>query len=248
VGHRLGGRYAFEAWVGADNTLADSTATLYTDRASIGKERGDDVPFDQLPPEIQNDVGERSQGRLGLALVADGRSGPGGLEMRGTWARLSGEAAFSELGDVDHRGRAHYVPLGADVQLAARLRAAACSYEAPFYSRYYVGGIYTVRGYASQSLSPPEGELNLGAGSLELRHAWVGPASNPRFSGIAFLDGAVGWSSEPPSTGDLSWGVGVGFRVRLPWFGQVGLDAALPLSPSPLDEAFHLHGSLGWSF
>jgi len=141
-----------------------------------------------------------------------------------------------------------YVPLGAEVQLAARLRAAACSYEAPFYSRYYVGGIYTVRGYASQSLTRPEGDLNLGAGSLELRHAWAGPAENPRFSGIAFVDAAVGWSGEPPSTSDLAWGAGIGFRVRLPWFGQVGLDAALPLSPSQLDESFHLHGSLGWSF
>jgi outer membrane protein assembly factor BamA len=170
--------------------------------------------------------------------------------MRGSWARLSAEAAFSELGDVgswqaDVRS---YVPLGASLQLAARLRGAACSYAAPFYSRYYVGGIYTVRGYASQSLSPPEGDLNLGAGSLELRHAWAGSAENPRFSGLAFVDAAVGWSEEPPSASDLAWGAGIGFRVRLPWFGQVGLDAALPLSPSQLNEAFHLHGSLGWSF
>jgi outer membrane protein assembly factor BamA len=249
VGRRLGGPYSLEGWVGTDNTQVDSTAAVYTDRASLGQQRGDEVPFEELPEEIQRDVRDRRQARLGLAVVADRRSGPG-LAMHGTWTRLSGEAAFSQYGTIgsgqlDVRG---YATPGPGVQLAARLRAATSSHEAPFYESYYVGGLYTVRGYASQSLSPPEGDLGMGAGSVELRHAWVGPASNPRFSAIAFVDAAAGWRRDESTAGGVAWGAGFGFRLRLPWFGQVGLDAARPLSPSPIDEAFHLHGSLGWAF
>ena len=170
--------------------------------------------------------------------------------MRGTWARLSGEGAYSSLGDygswqADARG---YLPVTPELQLAVRVRAEAVSAGAPFYDRYYAGGMYTVRGFPSQSLSPPQGQLNLGAGSLELRHAWVGPASNPRFSAIAFVDGASGWSWSAPTWSDIAWGAGFGFRARVPWLGQLGIDVARPLTASPAREGFHLNSSLGWAF
>lgn len=249
IGRAIGRSLAMEAWIGADNTKPDSSAYVYSDRASLGRNKGDEVPFASLPPQIQRDLGERGQGRLGAALVLDRRAGAG-MEMHGAWARASGEGAYSELGDfaswqADARAYAAVAP---GVQLAARLRAGAVSAGAPFYERFSVGGLYTVRGYPSQSLSPPQGTLNLGAASVELRHVWWGPSSNPRFTGIAFLDGATGWNRAAPSTRDISWGAGFGVRARVPWLGQVGIDVARPLSRSPVDEAFHVNGSLGWAF
>lgn len=249
AGRRLGGSFALEGWAGTENTQVDSNAVVHTERATLGRERGDEVPFASLPSQIQRDVRERTQGRVGLALKWDRRTGTG-LRARGAWARLAGEAAFSGYGDfgswqADVRA---YAPLGRDVQLAARVRAGAVSHEAPFYERFYVGGLYTVRGYADQALSPPQGNLNMGAGSLELRHAWMGDPANPRFSALVFVDAGTGWNRDAPSSGDVAWSAGAGFRWRVPWLGQIGIDAARPLSDSPVEEAFHLHGSLGWAF
>jgi outer membrane protein assembly factor BamA len=249
AGRHLSSTFGLEAWLASEKTRVDSNASVYTDRASLNRHRGDEVPFPTLPPQVQRDVRDRAQGRLGLALVYDRRRGSG-LETHGVWGRLSGEGAFSRLGDygswqADARA---YVPVSPGLQLAARVRGEAVSPGAPFYDRYYAGGLYTVRGYPSQSLSPPQGNLNLGCGSFELRHAWVGPASNPRVTAIAFLDGAAGWSASAPSPRDVAWGMGFGFRFRVPWLGQVGVDAARPLSVSPVREGFHLNSSLGWSF
>jgi hypothetical protein len=36
--------------------------------------------------------------------------------------------------------------------------------------------------------------------------------------------------------------------VRIPWAGHLGVDVGTPLSSSPVDEAFHVNLSLGWTF
>lgn len=248
-GVALGRGWAMEAWLGAEGTRPDSNATVYADREALGREKGDEVPFESLPYEIRRDVRERGQARLGLALVRDRRVGAA-LAARGTWARFSVEGAYSELGDyatwqADVRG---YAPVSPLAQLAVRARAGAVASGAPFYERFAIGGLYTVRGYPSQALSPPQGTLNFGAASVEFRHAWAGHAANPRFTAIAFADAAIGWNRERPSLSAGAGSIGAGFRVRVPWFGQAGVDVARPLSRSPVDEAFRVHGSLGWSF
>lgn len=249
VGRALGRTTALEAWLAFETTQVDSNASIYSERASQDRRKGETVPFADLPTAIQRDVRTRPQTRLGLALLVDGRRGAG-LEARGVWARAAGEAVASKYGtfgswQLDVRG---YAPLGADVQLAARARAATLTPGAPFYERYHVGGLYTVRGYPSQSLTPPEGALNLGAASLELRTAWWGPASDPRFAAIAFVDAGFGWSHVAPSPRDIASGAGFGFRARVPWLGRLGVDVGRPLSSSPVKEAFHVNGSIGWAF
>lgn len=249
VGRALGRTGALESWLAFETTHVDSNASIYSDRPSQDREKGESVPFAELPATVRRDVRTRPQTRLGLALSLDRRHGTG-LQARGVWARASGEAVASKFGtfgswQLDLRG---YAPLGPDVQLAARVRAATLSPGAPFYERYHVGGLYTVRGYPSQALSPPEGVLNLGAGSLELRTSWWGPASDPRFAGIAFVDAGVGWTHATPALRDAAAGAGFGFRARVPWLGRLGVDVARPLSRSPVKEAFHVNGSIGWAF
>lgn len=249
LGRGLSHDLALEGWLATERSEVDSAVSVYSDRASLGRSQGDPIAFATLPIEIQRDVRERAQTRFGSALTLDRRIGAA-IEARGVWARVSGEGVFSQQGDfgswqADVRG---YAPLGTHVQLAARVRAGALSANAPFHERYYVGGLYTVRGYPSQSLSPPQGTLNLGAGSLELRSVWWGPAADPRFTGIVFLDGATGWNRVAPTAESVRWGAGFGFRARIPWLGQAGVDIAAPLSDSPVEEAFHVNAVLGWTF
>lgn len=249
VGRALPGSLALETWLAFESVGVDSNASVYTSRPLAGRNRGDLVPFATLPAAIQRDVRDRRQSRLGLAVKLDRRSGDG-LAAHGVWARASAEGVVSDLGNfdawqADARG---YAPLSPGVQLAVRVRGAAVSHLAPFDERYYVGGLYTVRGYPSQSLSPPEGHLNIACASLELRHAWWGPPADPRVAAIAFLDAGTGWSRGTPAVRDASLGAGFGFRARVPWLGRLGIDVAHPMSRSPVHEAFHVYGSLGWAF
>jgi outer membrane protein insertion porin family len=249
LGRQLARPFSLDAWVSFETTEADSNAEVYRERASQGLQRGDEVAFADLPPEIQRDLRRRPQARLGLALVLDRRSG-GGMGTRGLWGRVSGEGVFSEHGDFgswqwDLRG---YLPVARGALLAARTRAGSVSPEAPFYERFYLGGLYTVRGFPSQSLSPPHGNLNFGTGSLELRTSWIGPDSDPRLVGLMFLDAGVGWNRGAPAAGDIAVGAGYGFRLRVPWLGHIGVDVGRPLTSTPVEEAFHLNASLGWTF
>lgn len=249
AGRALSSAWALEGWAAIENVKVDSTATVYADRANASRGRGDVIPFDELPLEIQRDVRDRPQSRVGLALLYDRRAGHG-LETRGVWARFSGEGAFSDVGDfaswqADVRA---YAPLARDVQLALRVRGAALSHQAPFHERYYAGGLYTVRGYPSQSLSPPGGDLNLGCASLEVRTPWLGTARSPQLAALAFVDAGASWSREAPRLTEIASGAGFGFRLRMPWLGYLGLDVARPLSRSQVEEAFHLNGVIGWTF
>jgi len=249
LGHGLSHSLGVETWIGSENVEADSTAEFYEDRPTLNRHKGDPLSYDELPPEIQDGVPKRRQVRFGLALGLDTREGSG-LRTRGIRARSAGEAVLSEPGDFaswqgDLRA---YAPLTSGVLAALRLRGGVVSEHAPFHERFYLGGLYSVRGYPSQSLSPPGGNLRIATGSIELRSAWIGPATNPLLVGLAFLDVGVGWNDGTPDIDMGAAGIGYGFRVRLPWIGYLGFDVGRPLSSAPVDEAFRVNMSLGWAF
>jgi outer membrane protein assembly factor BamA len=104
-----------------------------------------------------------------------------------------------------------------------------------------LGGLYTVRGFPSQSLTDPEGSTVFGAASLEFRAALVGRRDRPRLAGVLFVDAGVD-DDEPAAA------AGFGVRLRVPWLESLGLDLGIPLTESPIEEAFHANASLGWSF
>ncbi|RPJ40303.1 MAG: hypothetical protein EHM19_13900, partial [Candidatus Latescibacterota bacterium] len=135
------------------------------------------------------------------------------------------------------------------VAFAARARGGATGESAPWYDRFYVGGLYTVRGYPSQSLSGPGGETRFWSASIELRAPIVGRPEEPRLAAIAFVDAGDAWSvDEAVSLNDVAVGIGWGIRLRVPWIGWLGVDAARPLSESPVHEGFHGNASIGMTF
>ncbi len=249
VGHALAKRAGLETWLGFETVEADSAAEVYRDRPERDRHKGDEIPFELLPAEIRIGIGRRSQSRAGLALTLDTRRGAG-LQSRGLWGRTGGEVVLSSTARFvswqwDLRA---YAPLADGILLAARTRAGAASADAPFHERFYLGGLYTVRGYPSQSLSPPGGHLRYATASVELRTAWIGTGAQPRLVGLVFLDLGSGWNHGAPDLRGGAAGAGYGFRLRLPWIGRLGVDIGIPLSASPVEEAFRVNLSLGWTF
>jgi outer membrane protein insertion porin family len=249
LGHPLSDMARVEGWAAFETVEADSMAEVYRARDVAGVDQGDDVAFDELPRDIRSAIERRERARLGTALVVDSRRGSG-LDTGGAWGALSGEwvrSGVERFGSFALDARA-YVPLGGGIQAATRARAGAVTDEAPFHDRFYLGGLYTLRGFPSHSLSPPEGSRRFGTISAELRSVWVGDPRSPVVCALGFVD--VGAASGTPDglPDGVAVGGGYGFRVRVPWIDYVGLDVGFPLTVSPVGEAFHVNLSLGWAF
>ncbi len=248
LGVPLGDEFTLETRLVFEAVHADSDAVVYQDREILGREEGDVVPYPLLPPEIQEGVGTRQQARLALSLTRDRRRGAN-LTQHGGWSRLqvegvaSSESPFLGVG-LDVR---QYAALRG-VQLAGRFRLDGVTEGAPFYERPYLGGLYTVRGFPSQSLSPTGGDLLVATGSVEVRTRWIGSREKPLLTGLAFLDVGVGWAEAPYDKGSVAAGIGYGWRVGIPWIQQLGVDVGFPLTDSPVNESFHVNISLWWTF
>lgn len=256
-GRPVGRHVALDAWLSAESVDAASTAEVYRTNDAAGVKEGDTVPYAELDPDVRRAVPARGQLRAGLALRFDSRQGRN-LATRGFRARGSAESVHANerdapseevkhfgIWELDARG---YVPLSRGVQLAARARLGAMAATAPFFERFYLGGLYTVRGYPSQSLSPTSGDRYVATASVELRTLLHGTPARPTLAGVFFLDAGVGWNEGSGADERGAGGIGYGLRVRVPWVEFIGVDVGVPLSPSPVAESFHGNVSLGWTF
>ena len=243
----VSGAFAASAWVGVGGQNVESKAIIHAPREVAGQEEGDDVELEDLPPEIRREVGSTGRSRIGAALDVDTRAGSG-LAESGWWGRTSVEATRTE--DVSfgswHADVRRYVPVVPGTQLAMRARAGVVGDDAPFTDRIYLGGLYTVRGYPTQSLAPPNGFTRTASASIELRRAWSADVRNPRVIGLLFADVGVG-DADGVSSVDAA-GVGFGLRLRVPWLGHVGVDVGIPLASSQVEESFHANASIGWTY
>lgn len=249
LGRRLSDAWRLSLGLRTETVEADSTGYVRMDAESHGLSSGDEVAFADLPAGIAAAVGERTHAVWRLDLVLDTRSQRRrvGSPVSGLWGRL--RTSYTQ-GDDTYGGAGAdlrtYRSLGAGV-LALRGRAAVVGEDAPFYDRLYLGGLYTLRGVPSQSLSPPRGDTWLWHGSLEYRAPLLGDSARPRLAGVLFLDAGRSGDFGGPAS-DTAAAVGWGFRLRLGWLGYLGTDFGLPLTDSPVDESFHAHASLGWTF
>lgn len=240
-GYRLA--YALE---GAE---VERFAVARDDDPSRGLGEGDRLEFEDLPEGVRAGVGRERAARIRAELLRDTRAGTG-LAAAGLWGSVGAEVSERGRGSF---GRVFedvrlYAPVVRGVQASLRVQAAAVGREAPFYDRYYLGGLYTVRGFPSQSLSPPAGDTQLAAGSVELRARLLGRRDEPSLAAVLFLDAGQAWTGGSPSPRDVSAGAGYGLRLKLPWVGYAGIDVGIPLTDSPVDESYHLYGTIGWTY
>ncbi|MCY2951020.1 MAG: BamA/TamA family outer membrane protein [Planctomycetota bacterium] len=118
----------------------------------------------------------------------------------------------------------------------------------PFFEAFYAGGIGSVRGFRYRGISPrsgidedPIGGNFLITGSAELSF----PLAGDVLRGVVFAD--VGTVETDVRIGTLRSAVGFGFRLTLPFFGQLpmALDFAFPVTKNDQDDTRFFSFALG---
>ncbi len=252
LGRRSGSNRLFEFGLKLESVdVADHSTVLFDSIDSL-LVQGTTVSKKDLPLAIQGAVGKSFRSVFHTDWQYDSRAKElkAGTPITGIWGRLKGQLFLGK--DSSYPGfqadlRAYrHIPGGV---LAGRVRGSWVGNRAPFYDRLYLGGMYTVRGFPTNSLSAPGGDTWLFSSSLEYRSRILGDQRGTKLAGVLFLDAGVSGASdsEDPYHG-VAAGVGYGLRLRVWWLGWVGLDVGFPLTERPLNYRFNATASIGWSF
>jgi outer membrane protein insertion porin family len=119
---------------------------------------------------------------------------------------------------------------------------------APFFERFYGGGIGSVRGFAFRGISPRSGpdDDRIGGDFIINATAEVSfPVAGENVRAVVFTD--VGTVEEDFRLGTIRSSVGAGLRIVLPVLGQVpiALDFAVPVTKDDQDDTQFISFSLG---
>ena len=171
---------------------------------------------------------------------------------RGSWTLLRTDVSRPrEGGDAFVRTRAAFrgaMPLPGQQALALRADAAWADRGTPYHLRPVFGGQGSVRGFRDASLSGGRGARAMAAAGLEWRVPLLPRGGDDaRVHGVVFADTGR-FVDADGDLGRWSTALGWGLRVRLPWVERIALDAGIPLTPTATEDAFWVHGSLGFGF
>ena len=251
-GRRLNTNQLAEFGLDIEGLDATDESTAYITSPDGAIVTGQKIPPSEMPPDIQGALGYDTRATVHLDFQHDTRSQAlrAGTPVDGFWGRVKASYVFQNQ-------RSHPT-LQADLRffrevpggvLAARARGAWVGKKAAFYDRLYLGGLYTVRGFPTHSLSAPGGDTWLASGSLEYRSRILGQGEDTRLAGIFFLDaGASGSGSDLDPSSGIAVGAGYGIRWKVWWLDWVGVDVGFPLTERPVDMGFQATASIGWAF
>ncbi|RMG70433.1 MAG: outer membrane protein assembly factor BamA [Nitrospirae bacterium] len=120
---------------------------------------------------------------------------------------------------------AWFFPLTKRTTIALRGRVGYATglfeHELPLYERFYVGGIYTVRGLGFGDGGPKDenGDPIGGTKELILNAEYIFPiVEELKLKGVVFFDAGRAYGSDEPFGSDLRYTTGAGFR----WFSPMG--------------------------
>jgi outer membrane protein insertion porin family len=121
---------------------------------------------------------------------------------------------------------------------------------APFFERFYGGGIGSIRGFRFRGISPRSGVADDPIGgdfSLTGTAEVSFPLAGDVLRGVVFTD--AGTVEPDARIGTIRTSVGAGIRLVLPIFGQtpIALDFAFPLTKSGQDDTQIISFSLGFN-
>ena len=216
-----------------------------------------------VPYAILDQVGDQFYNRFGGSLAYDTRNSSQ-LPNHGQRSEVNGEIS---LGPVDYYKielhSAWYFPgimkgdvieAGGRVGVADALGGSLGSYpgasDVPFYDRYYLGGLYSLRGFKFRNIAPrepvsanaqlpnePIGGDNYWFGSVEYSVPIIEKDGGVSLRVALFYDiGAVGSSSYSfSSTYDDNWGLGL--RLNIPHLGPLRLDYGIPITTDPYNSS-----------
>jgi outer membrane protein insertion porin family len=167
--------------------------------------------------------------------------------------RLSTEVAGGALGGTNDFIRyqmegSFFTPLTEDLIGLAHLELGAISPyngdEVPVTERYFMGGLYTLRGFEYRMVGPLDDDEPVGGTrsflvNLEATYPMIRDAD---IKGVLFFDSGNVWAEdETVDAGDLRYGAGFGFRWAAP-IGLLRLEWGFNLDPKPDEE------QPGWEF
>jgi outer membrane protein insertion porin family len=120
--------------------------------------------------------------------------------------------------------------------------------DAPFFERFYGGGLGSVRGFSFRGISPrsgPDDDAIGGDFSLTTSVEISYPILKDQLRGVVFVD--AGTVEEDFEINEIRSAVGAGIRMNLPLLGQVpiAVDFAWPVSEADKDETQIISFSLG---
>ncbi|HMB96058.1 MAG TPA: BamA/TamA family outer membrane protein, partial [Tepidisphaeraceae bacterium] len=121
--------------------------------------------------------------------------------------------------------------------------------DAPFFERFYAGGLGSIRGFKFRGVSPRSGPDNdvVGGDFIVTGSAEVSfPIYGEELRGVVFTD--AGTVEPDIKLGTLRASIGTGIRFTLPILGRtpIALDLAIPLSKNSQDDTQIISFSLGF--
>ncbi len=193
------------------------------------------------PPSIMEEAGYSLLSRLGASLAYDTRNSVT-LPNKGQRTELFSELVGGPLGGersfykLELRSAWYFKGLapGHVLEMVGRTgvaQAFGSTADVPFYDRYYLGGLYSLRGFIYRGISPREENLDEPVGGDTF---WFGSAeySIPiieRFRFALFYDiGTVNVKAYDFSADGFSDNWGLGLRLNLP-IGPLRLDYGIPI-------------------
>lgn len=236
--------------LGAQFSLAKRFSDVWSARISL---RAEDVEIRNVQneelraPEVLESIGHNSITSAGIQIKRNTTNVPI-LPYQGTvttlgWEHagaLGGEFNFDKITlSYDWYHTLYEDLLERRTILAIRTDSGYITGDAPFFERFYLGGIGSVRGFKYRGISPrsgidedPIGGDFMAAGSVEVNF----PLAGDMLRGVAFFD--AGTVNRELEFGTIRTSVGFGFRLTLPFFGQVpiALDFGFPITKDDQDE------------
>ena len=233
---------------------------VYSASVSLRAEQIEIADIEELifrAPEIVEAEGTSNLTSVGLQLRRD-TTNRGPMQFRGSILTGNVEFAGALGGDYDFTkltvGWDRFIELGQDLRdrrvvLALRADSGYIFDDAPFFERFYGGGIGSVRGFSFRGISPRSGieDDPIGGDFVATASAELGfPLAGEFLRGVVFTD--AGTVEDSVELDNIRSSIGFGFRLNLPVFGNVPLaiDFAYPLAKEDRDDVSYISFSLGF--
>jgi outer membrane protein insertion porin family len=253
---QAGGKVSLTRALGSDFLRGSVNYTLENIGINLtGDARPTPGPFGNVPPAILEQVGYHLLSTVGGSLAYDTRNSVQ-LSDKGQRTELIGQVTGGPFGGdqsfykLELRSAWFFKGLakGHVLEVGGRAGAAQAfggTSEVPFYSRYYLGGMYDLRGFKYRNVSPrqynnsfsppvpyqePVGGDTFWFGSAEYSIPIFEQERGVGVRVAVFFDiGGVGEKpySLSPGVFDDNWGIGI--RLNLP-IGPIRLDYGIPLT------------------
>jgi outer membrane protein insertion porin family len=266
---RTGARISLTRALGSDFLIGSASYTVEDVGISLnsGWHAANGTLTRNVPNAILAENGDHLYQRLGGSLAYDTRNSVQ-LPNHGQRSELSaefsaGDKSFYKLELVS----SWYFPgflKGHVIEIGGRggVASSASGGDVPFYDRYYLGGLYSLRGFKYRDVAPreifnptapgvppePIGGDTYWFGSLEYSIPIIEQDSGVGLRVALFYDiGAVNASAYSFSTSyDDNWGIGL--RLNIPHLGPLRLDYGIPITTDKYNSSSgQFQFGVGWS-